>query len=60
MRVAEATIFRFCKQLGFGGYNEFKLALAKSSILNQPNPYAAYGELTPEDNTVEAMCPPPV
>lgn len=54
--VAEATIFRFCKQLGFGGYNEFKLALAKSSILNHPNPYAAYGELTPEDNTVEAMC----
>lgn len=28
--VTEATIFRFCKRLGFGGYSDFKLALAKS------------------------------
>ena len=28
--VTEATIFRYCKRLGFGGYSDFKLALAKS------------------------------
>lgn len=27
--VAEATIFRFCRSLGFDGYNEMKIALAK-------------------------------
>ena len=32
--VADATISRFCKALGYDGYNEFKLALAKSSSLN--------------------------
>lgn len=53
--VAEATIFRFCKTLGFGGYNEFKLALAKSCMLNQEHPYAAYGEITDGDS-VSAMC----
>ena len=26
--VAEATIFRFCRSLGFDGYNEMKIALA--------------------------------
>lgn len=54
--VAEATIFRFCKTLGFGGYNEFKLALAKSSIANQNDAYSAYGEIDLEDSTVESMC----
>lgn len=29
--VADATVSRFCKTLGYNGYNEFKLALAKSS-----------------------------
>lgn len=53
-RVAEATVFRFCKALGFGGYNEFKLALAKADLVNAGQPYAAYGEITSED-TVEAM-----
>ena len=54
--VAEATIFRFCKQLGFRGYNEFRLALAKSGIsYNQQNPYTAYGKVTTED-TIQQMC----
>lgn len=30
--VADATIFRFCKSLGFGGYNEFKLSIVKSLL----------------------------
>ena len=29
--VAEATIFRFCRALGFDGYNEMKIALAKAT-----------------------------
>lgn len=53
--VAEATIFRFCKSLGFGGYNEFKLALAKASLVNQNHPYAAYGEISAEDSVAD-MC----
>lgn len=30
-KVADATISRFCKTLGYDGYSEFKLALAKAS-----------------------------
>ena len=29
--MAEATIYRFCKQLGFEGYNEMKIALAQAN-----------------------------
>ena len=29
--VAEATIFRFCRSLGFDGYNEMKIALAQAN-----------------------------
>lgn len=31
--VADSTVFRFCKLLGYGGYNEFKLALAQEQGL---------------------------
>lgn len=31
--VAEATIFRFCRSLGFDGYNEMKIALAQANAL---------------------------
>lgn len=27
--VADSTIFRFCKMLGYNGYNDFKIAIAK-------------------------------
>lgn len=30
-KVAEATIFRFCRALGFGGYNEMRIALAQAN-----------------------------
>ena len=30
--VAEATIFRFCRSLGFSGYNELRLAMAKDEL----------------------------
>lgn len=51
--VAEATLFRFCRALGFGGYNELRLAMAKASLGDTTQPYAAYtayGEITPEDS----------
>ena len=34
--VAEATIFRFCRSLGFDGYNEMKIALAKANAMAVP------------------------
>ncbi len=34
--VAEATIFRFCRSLGFQGYNEMKIALAKATATATP------------------------
>ena len=49
-RVAEATIFRFCKTLGFKGYNEFKLALAKAQgQAGGSQPGGAYGAVGPGD-----------
>lgn len=50
--VADATIFRFCRTLGFGGYNDFKLALAKSTVptLVGDDLYAVYGKVKPEDS----------
>lgn len=33
--VSQATVFRFCRNLGFNGFNDFKLALAKSTIAPQ-------------------------
>lgn len=54
--VGEATIFRFCKQLGFAGYNEFRLALAKSGAAEKSEqPYTAYGKVTETDSIIE-MC----
>lgn len=38
--VAEATIFRFCRSLGFDGYNEMKIALAQANAM--PNAEDAY------------------
>ena len=34
--MAEATIFRFCRALGFDGYNEMKIALAKATATAMP------------------------
>ena len=49
--VSEATITRFCRQLGLRGYNEFKLALAKTDHLTDmgDNPDSPNG-LTSEDS----------
>ena len=55
--VGEATISRFCKRLHLGGYNTFKLALAKSTVsIDHPNNSEnAETELLPTD-TIEEVC----
>lgn len=54
--VAEATVFRFCKTLGFDGYNDLKLALAKSSgSASAITDYASLGKVLPEDS-IHEMC----
>lgn len=51
--VAEATISRFCRRLGYGGYSAFKLAIAKS-LAPVPRPLReAKGEVGPEDGILE-------
>lgn len=53
-KVAEATISRFCKRLGYKGYNAFKLAVANSTaVRSSANPLS--GEVLPEDS-VGDMC----
>lgn len=33
--VADASIYRFCRQLGFNGYNEMKISLAQANVAPQ-------------------------
>jgi len=52
--VAEATVSRFCRRLGYKGYNAFKLAVAHATgFQSDANPLA--GEVLAEDS-VEDMC----
>lgn len=48
--VAEATISRFSRTLGYRGYNAFKLAVSKASIPRQTEENPLSGEITPEDS----------
>ena len=50
--VAEATVSRFCRRLGYKGYNLFKLAVANASIQHKPwnNPLSGQVE---ENDTLE-------
>ena len=50
--MAEATIYRFCKQLGFEGYNEMKIALAQANAT--PAVYSSFS-LDPSTCT-SAIC----
>lgn len=51
--VADATVSRFCRRLGYKGYGEFKLAVANASVHRlQDNPLS--GEITRED-TLETI-----
>ena len=51
--VADATVSRFCRRLGYKGYPDFKLAIANASIHRlEDNPLS--GEITRED-TLETI-----
>ena len=50
--MAEATIYRFCKQLGFEGYNEMKISLAQANVT--PTPFSSYS-LDPSMST-SSLC----
>lgn len=53
--VADATISRFCRQIGYRGYNAFKLAVAKATVVRHGTPGPLSGEVTPEDS-IPDMC----
>ena len=48
MLFRSATISRFCRRLGYGGYSAFKLAIAKSAVRSAPVE-GACGEVSPKD-----------
>lgn len=52
--VAEATVSRFCRRLGYRGYSAFKLAVAGSAAVGPPAS-PLYGEIASEDDVAE-MC----
>ena len=52
--VAEATVSRFCRTLGYKGYNAFKLAVANSAAQGVGE-YRPTGEPSPEDS-IQEMC----
>ena len=52
--VAEATVSRFCRRLGYKGYSAFKLAVAGSGSAHRPMS-PLYGEIQAEDSLGD-MC----
>ena len=57
-KVAEATISRFCRNLGLKGYNAFKLELAKATVAHDSGA-PSMGDGTAEvtiDDSVQSMC----
>ena len=44
--VADASLYRFCRQLGFGGYNDMKISLAQANVSPQPSAAAIHPGMT--------------
>ena len=53
--VAEATVSRFCRRLGYKGYNAFKLAVANSTVQQKKWGNPLSGEVRSEDS-MEEVC----
>jgi DNA-binding MurR/RpiR family transcriptional regulator len=51
-RVGESSVFRFCKSLDFKGYQEFKIALAHSTTVEDETPQLS-NEITIQDSIPE-------
>lgn len=47
--VSDATVVKFCKRLGYKGFQEFKILLAQDVAI-KPEPI--YGEVEPEDDVL--------
>lgn len=52
--VAEATVSRFCRRLGYKGYNAFKLAIANAAALGRQESEQLSGSIL-EDDSLEDM-----
>ncbi len=50
--VAEATVFRFCRSLGFDGYHEMRIALAQANVTGSPSAQ----HLPRSDSSTAALC----
>lgn len=48
--VAEATVSRFCRRLGYKGYNEFKLAFANVAVRHRGEDNPLSGEISQTDS----------
>ena len=55
--VAVSTVSVFCRKLGLGGFNDFKIELARANTLSSGHRPAALGSTAPEsgDSTAEIM-----
>jgi len=55
--VAQATITRLCRELGYNGYNDFKLGLVKSQMKREKNDASPhiYGKVG-RDDSIGDMC----
>ena len=54
--VSEATITRFCKELGMSGYNDFKLSLAKANGALTMKISSEEFETTTDDTDFKTIC----
>lgn len=52
--VGDTSVFRFCKTLGFNGYQEFKMMLAQS--LNNDDQSGQLNEEIKKDDSIEDLC----
>lgn len=53
--VAEATVSRFCRRLGYKGYNAFKIAIANTAYGPHPDQDILSGPVEADDS-IEEMC----
>ena len=53
--VAEATVSRFCRRLGYKGYNAFKLAIANATARQHTGEENLTGQIQ-ENDSIEEMC----
>lgn len=53
--VAEATVSRFCRRLGYKGYNAFKLAIANATARQRASGESLSGQIE-ESDSMEDMC----